>query len=290
MKKFLILAAIAASAFTVAQEGKDATVPDLRGVAPPATGGPDAFGYVYADSTTDQCTFQFIDISATGASVLSGDDAGVPVNLPGPSLDFYGETVTDIGFTSNGFLSTDSADGGGDLSNDCPLPVSPSTGTGGRYYVVHDDLITADGLFEYFPVCPRPSGAVADEGCYVFQWNGAEHFGGGGELFTFQAVLYDTSYAIVYQFGAGNPEQGSGSTTGIQNLAATDGLTYACDAATPITAGDGAACFYHPDFPFGLGPDIPEPAAPVPAMSNLSLIVLGIALFGLALVMLRRRA
>ena len=290
MKKLLILAAIAASALAGAQEGKDATVPDLRGVAPPPTGGPDAFGYVYADSTTDQCAFDFIDISGTGNSVLAGDDMGVPVNLPGPALDFYGETVTDIGFTTNGYLSTDPADTGPDLSNDCPLPVSPSTGGGGRYYPLQDDLITADGLFEYFPVCPRPSGAVANEGCYVFQWNGAEHFGGGGELFSFQAVLYDTSFAIVYQYGAGNPEQGSGSTTGIQNLAASDGLTYACDAITPITAGDGAACFYHPDFPFGLGPDIPEPAAPVPAMSTAGLIGLGLLMLGLALVMLRRRA
>jgi len=257
MKKLILLALAAAASVAMAQEVKVPNdVPSERGTAPPSTGGPDAFGYVFADSTTNQCTFNFIDITATGTSVVSGDDAGAPVNLPGPALDFYGETVTDIAMTTNGYLSTDSTDTGPDLSNDCPLPAPPSTGGGGRYYPLQDDLITADGLFEYFPNCPRPSGAVAGEGCYVFQWNGVEHFGGMGETFSFQAVLYDTSYAIVFQYGAGNPETGTGSTTGIQNLAATDGLTYACDAAAPVTAGDGAVCMYHPDFPFGV-PTIP---------------------------------
>jgi len=257
MKKLLVFVLIGITSIALAQEVKQADdVPEILGPGPAPTGGPDAFGYVFADSTTAECTNDFIDITETGTSVVSGDDAAAPVDLPGPDLDFYGETVTDIAMATNGYLSTDPADTGPDLSNDCPLPAVPSTGGGGRYYPLQDDLITADGLFEYFPVCPRDSGAVAGEGCYVFQWNGTEHFGGGGETFSFQAVLYDTSYAIVYQFGAGNPEEGAGSTTGIQNLAADDGLTYACDVPTPVTAGGGSACFYHPDFPFGSEADL----------------------------------
>lgn len=280
MKKLFVLALAGAASVAMAQEIKAPNdIPSVRGDVPPATGGPDTFGYVYADSTTAQCAFDFVDITASGTSVVSGDDTAAPVALPGPSLDFYGETVTDIAMSTNGYLSTDPTDTGSDLSNDCPLPVAPSTGGGARYYPLQDDLITADGLFEYFPTCPRPSGAVANEGCYVFQWNGTEHFGGGGETFAFQALLYDTSFAIVYQYGAGNPEEGAGSTTGIQNLAADDGLTYACDVPTPITAGDGGACFYHPDFQF-VG-DQPEATA-VPALNTWGLLALVLTMMVLA--------
>ena len=281
MKRLFILALAGAASVALAQEIKAPNdIPPVRGDVPPATGGPDTFGYVYADSTTAQCAFDFIDITDSGASVVSGDDTSAAVNLPGSSLDFYGETVTDIAISTNGYLSTDPTDSGGDLSNDCPLPAVPSTGAGGRYYPVQDDLITADGLFEYFPTCPRSSGAVADEGCYVFQWNGTEHFGGGGETFSFQALLYDTSFAIVYQFGAGNPEEGAGSTTGIQNAAFDDGLTYACDVPTPVTAGDGGVCFYHPDFPF-TGGEQPE-STPIPTLSTWGLLALVLTMMVLA--------
>lgn len=286
MKKFILLALAGAASVAMAQEMKAPNdIPSVRGVAPPATGGPDTFGYQFADSTTGQCAFNFVDISQTGTTVVSGDDVGAPVNLPGPSLDFYGETVTDIAMTSNGYLSTDPTDTGPDLSNDCPLPAQPSTGGGGRYYPLHDDLVTADGLFEYFPVCPRASGALANEGCYVFQWNGTTHFG-GAETFSFQALLYDTSFAIVYQFGAGNPEQGSGSTTGIQNLAFDDGLTYACDAPAPVTAGDGGVCFYHPDFPFG---GDQREVISVPAYNNWGLLTLALMMALMAGFMVYRR-
>lgn len=36
-----------------------------------------------------------------------------------------------------------------------------------------------------------------------------------------------------------------GSTTGIQNESATDGLTYACNVAASVPAAT-AVCFYHP--------------------------------------------
>ena len=284
MRKFIVLALAGVASVAMAQEVKAPNdLPTVRGVAPNPTGGPDTFGYVYADSTTEQCAFDYIDITATGTSVVSGDDAGAPVNLPGPALDFYGLTVTDVAMATNGYLSTDPADTGPDLSNDCPIPAPPSSGSGARYYPIQDDLITTDGLFEYFPNCPRASGAVLGEGCYVFQWNGVTHFGGDGSTFGFQAVLYDTSWAIVYQFLAGNPEAGSGSTTGIQNLAADDASLYACNEPTPVTSGDGAVCFYHPEFPFGAA------APPIPTLNvwGLSALVLMMAL--VAFFMVRRR-
>lgn len=283
----IILALALASLLTpvMAQEDKS---DDTRGggVPPQANGGPDTFGYVWADSSTDQCAVDFIDITDTGTSVVSGDDASAPVTLPGPSLDFYGETVTDIAVSTNGYLATDPSDGGGDLSNDCPLPATPSTGAGGRYYPMQDDLVVdGDTLFEYLDPCPRDSGAVADEGCYVFQWNGTTHFSGSGE-FSFQAILYDTSYAIVYNFLPGNPEEGAGSTTGIQNAAFDDGLTYACDSAASIQA-DSSVCFYHPDAPF-VGDEPEVEAVSVPSTTTWGVVTLVMLMLGLALFTMRR--
>jgi len=42
---------------------------------PPTRGGPDAFGYFYADSNdTEGPTYDFVDITATGTSLVLSDD------------------------------------------------------------------------------------------------------------------------------------------------------------------------------------------------------------------------
>lgn len=228
------------------------------GFSTSATGGPDAFGYRFTDQA-DGCTFQFIDIGATGAFVLEGDDVATPVTLALP-FTFYDQTLTQLAASSNGYLSTDPADPGADLSNDCPLPSPLSTGGGGRIYPLHDDINLEAGigrlLTQFFTVCPRPSQIYSGvESCTVFQWDDAEHFpGGGGSTFNFQTILYHTSNQIVFQIGPGNPELGGGSTTGIQNAAITTGLTYACNTANS-TPDNTAVCLFHPVLP-------PPPAGP----------------------------
>lgn len=284
-KLLLVLAMFAG--VVQAQEPKDQassgqSVAPLFGVG----GGPDAFGYTFTDSSAGNCAFQFIDISATGAQVVSGDDVGsTPITLQGP-FNFYGDDLTDIVMTSNGYLSTDPTDTGPDLSNDCPLPVTPSTGGGARIYPLHDDLITNNGLFEYFPVCPRPSDQFpgADLGCHVFHYDEATHFG-DTVAFDTQVILYDNSFEIVFQHDDRNPEAGSGSTTGIQNAAADIGLTFACDAAASIPA-NSAQCFIHPT------PDVavlPPPPA-VPTMTTWGMIAMALALMVLGSLIMRRRA
>ena len=113
-------------------------------------------------------------------------------------------------------------------------------------YPLHDDLVTTSGLTEYFAACPRPNAncAVAED-CTVYQWNGVTHFGGAA-TWNMQAILYHQSGDIVYQIGASNDETGSGSTTGIQNEAADDGLTYACDTAGSVL-DDSGVCFFNPN-------------------------------------------
>lgn len=250
----ILLLAVPALAQDDAENKFAANVPD-GGVAPQATGGPDAFGYTWMDQSTGSCDYQFIDISGSGALVVSGDDVSSgPISLGGNDISFYGSTYTDLVMTSNGYLSTDPTDTGPDLSNDCPLPVSPSTGGGARIYSVHDDLVTDTGYYEWIDPCPRPAdnwdhSGGNSPGCHVFMYDNAIHFGSTA-TFDLEVILYGITNEIVVMVPDGIDENGSGSTTGIQNEAATDGLTYACNDVTTFPSGqDTAVCFFEPSAP-----------------------------------------
>lgn len=212
------------------------------GVPPRATGGPDAFGNTWDDSVP----YQEIDITGTGTMVMSGDDVSSgAIALGGMgTFNFYGQSVSSLNMASNGYITTDGTDTGPDLSNDCPLPSTPSTGGGARMYPYHDDLIS-DGYYQYFSSCPRASDLGGDLGCHVFMWDNVTHFGGGGP-WQMWAVLYEHTWESVFMIGSGEPEEGAGATMGIQNEAATDGLTYACDTGGAIPNGTAVA-FYNPE-------------------------------------------
>ncbi|HEX4954878.1 MAG TPA: DUF11 domain-containing protein [Thermoanaerobaculia bacterium] len=237
-----------------AQEVKDPQPPsnDARGLQLKSTGGPDSFGYTFADADEPTCAAtSVIDITGTGTNIASGDDsASAPQALSAP-FNFYGTAVTQLVMATNGYLSTDPTDTGPDLSNDCPLPAPPSTGGGARIYPLHDDLITDSGFIQYFATCPRQSDrCTTNEDCTIFMWNDVEHFGGGGQLWDFEAILYHDTNDIVYLVGPGNPETGSGSTSGIQNFPPpTIGLTYACNVAGSVgsTTGNSTVCVFHPN-------------------------------------------
>ena len=244
MFAFVCVAFIALGTVHASEEVKGALdVPSGPGSAPEATGGPDTFGNTWVDQA-DGCTYSWVTLDSP-TLVVSGDDAGADQALGGPAFNFYGVDLTTVMASTNGYLSGDAGSSAGDLSNDCPLPASPSTGSGARFYLVHDDLIT-DVTWQYFATCPRPHDETGfgAKGCNVFQWDG-RHYGGTPDTLSFQMILYDDVYEIVYQV-ATDPEGGSGSTTGIQNATATDGLTYSCNTAGGIVPGTTAVCFFHP--------------------------------------------
>jgi hypothetical protein len=204
-----------------------------------ATEATDTFGYRSTDSTEALApTFDFIDISATAPIMFDGDDTSSGAITLGNPFRFYGQLYTELVMASNGYISTDTTDAGPDLSNDCPLPTTPSTGGGGRIYPLHDDLDLEAGIgtgyYEYFDVCPRPNDLSCDMGCSIFMWDDVAHFPGGSSAeFDFEAILYDNGH-IVFQYGSGNTEMGSGSTTGIMDETFSFGLTHACDTAASI--------------------------------------------------------
>ncbi|MEM9530917.1 MAG: PKD domain-containing protein [Pseudomonadota bacterium] len=232
---------------------------DTLAPAAKRSGGRDNFGYSFSDSSTGLCPISFQDIASdanrltfnptfNGISAL--DDGWVEVALGGSGFDFYGDPINVVTMSSNGYITTDiQIDDGGDFVNDCPLPAVPGEDftAGARFYPLHDDLILADAFHQYFPTCPRPGDAAGSTGCDIFQWNVAEFFDQpvtGGTL-NVQAILYEGTHQIVYQYRGTNPKRGESQTVGIQNELATDGLTYACNQADSIV-DNSAVCFYHP--------------------------------------------
>ncbi|MDA7882320.1 hypothetical protein N9A94_08460, partial [Akkermansiaceae bacterium] len=205
-----------------------------------ALSGIDDFGDFWGDE--DQLTlldFEWTYISGTGRSLLYNDTA-IKANLKlNPPLVLYGESHAEVGVSVNGYISTDPGFNGSDESNTCPFPGEVSFGGGARIAVLHDHLEVdpaGGGIYhQYFPVSPHSWRTC---GVHVIQWENVRHVGTVGS-FDFQVLLFD-NFDIVMQYGPGNAEAGSGSTTGIQNLAASlgevgaIGLKVACDFAGGI--------------------------------------------------------
>lgn len=182
---------------------------------------------IASDQTIVQNNFTIsdVDISGTGTLIGSGDDAAFPFTLPFTFQVPGGANTDMLVAVTNGYISDDLSSSGGDLSNDCPLPELPSTNGGARMYVLHDDLIS-DVYTEALPVAHPSIGGLQS---YVVFFDNVTHFGGTD---TWQmAIIFWSNGDFAYVYGAGNTEDGAGSTVGVQNLAADMGndLGIACD-------------------------------------------------------------
>jgi uncharacterized repeat protein (TIGR01451 family) len=233
-----------------------------QGVRPAAPPVPDAFGYAVFDQDDLECGFDFVDIQASGDVVTftassaepADDDGGAALALTIP-FELYGELTASFVMSSNGYLAVASSLGvedGGDFSNDASLPAIPNNAAGfpARVMVYHDDLSGFEtggtAYHQYFAACPRPSEAIGDETCTIFQWTDWT-FSGGGDPFNFQAIIYHQSFEIVLQIRPGGSAL-SGATVGIQNAEATIASQYRPEL--PLTS-DTAICFFEPRFPPG---------------------------------------
>jgi len=257
------------------------------------TGGPDAFGYTFIDNNNepDGPVFNFIDISDTGTFVGDGDDVGFfPLPL-GFDFNFYGNSFNQIGLSTNGFLSFID-DTLSDSGHAClPDDNSPND----AIFVLWADLQFAapgSGTFrQTFTQCPNTNGGIGP--CTIFMWKDANHFpiNDSSPLFSLEVILYDNGN-ILKQYGPGNPEEGSDSTTGIENEedgGVTIALEYACDEVESITAGL-AVCYIHPDSPKQDCMPLPNVVTtPIPTMSGWGLIAMAGILGIVGFMVIRRR-
>jgi hypothetical protein len=183
-----------------------------------ATKGPDAGGY----QATDATVYSFIDVSGSGASVLSGTDDGTAVlTLPFP-FQFYGHAYTMVCASSNGalyFIAAAAACGGfNDFAN---TDISATVPPGDLPSVLpfwSDLTFQVPGAGSVFYATVGAPGSRR----FVVQWNNAYPQGSQNPV-TFQLVLTETVSTILFQYntvnlGQGNPASNGGmATVGIRN-------------------------------------------------------------------------
>jgi type VII secretion-associated serine protease mycosin len=214
------------------------------GMAGPASGGPDPFGYTYATSAeVGGPAYNWIEIAppAGGNGVeitaLTGRDDALFWPLPLPfEFDFYDASYTQIAVQSNGPVSFEDRYLG--LGN-TPIPGPNSYGVNRFIAPFWDDLVITPGAVYYLA---EPDRLIIEyyrvSGCCL-----------SPESATWQVILYrNGSILFQYQdvsFGNGR-SRGGEATVGIQGSTSV-GLQYSYNSAA---LSDGLAiCFAYPGQP-----------------------------------------
>jgi uncharacterized repeat protein (TIGR01451 family) len=204
------------------------TLPDIAGYAP----GGYEWGDSHGNGVVPGVTFDWIDISGTGTHAGGGENGyfcGLPIGF---TFNFYGIDETTFCASTNGFVSFDPSGYSG-LSNDCPSP--DIYGNAALISGVWDHLVVDGGIYyQTFGTAPNRH--------LVVQWANVRHYD-SSTYFDFEIILYENLDIKVQMLDAG-PEVGFDSTTGIEDYADAQGLTYACHASGSIH--DTRAVFFQP--------------------------------------------
>ena len=256
-RPFVLLLVILGIAIYIASQahlGQVSAQPLPEQFTPESTGGPDAFGYTFRDSAeANGPVYDWIDISSTGTSLGIGSDSRHgPLSL-GFNFSYYGTSASSVWMGSDGWITVGAGDpGSNDNSNDCPLPhQNGNENIIGGVWDNLDALITTPNGQAYhqsFPAGSCPFGSYPGA-CFVGQWQNT-HFAQlpdpPFDTTTFEIVLFDNN-DIVVQIQEAGTRAGLGSTTGIENAVATDGLVYSCNTASSLS-DNSAVQFYYPVF------------------------------------------
>ncbi len=211
-----------------------------------AGGGPDAFGYVYADSLSGGVQYQWID-ATDGTALALADDAEANVTLPFP-FTFYGVSATALRIGNNGAALFNTTGGDVPFSNTSLAGASVND----LIALFWDDLDDETGAVYYKTV------GVAPNRRFVVQWHNRPHFNNVGAM-TAQMVLYEGTHNIKFQyqdviFGNAAFDNGASATVGIRQNSANY-LQYSYNQAV---LSDGLAiCFRYPGSPDCDPQDIP---------------------------------
>jgi subtilisin family serine protease len=223
-------------------------------VVPVPQGGPDGFGYAFADS--DQPggpAFDWIDISDSGNQLsLSDDSYFFPVDLPF-NFNFYGTDYNQVAVASNGTIYFQDAYLG--LGN-TPIP-SRNNYTPQTFIAVYwDDLNPSANGDIYYQIL----GAEPDRKL-VIQYQEVAHYGTSSNTVTAQAILLEGSNSILVQYLDPSSEAGSGATEGIQGDPDPEtnwGLQYGYDEA--VLTANLAICYAYPEMPLDCSSSGPAPS------------------------------
>ncbi len=186
-----------------------------------ATGGPDGYGYSWADSAEPGVSYNY-ELSTTSHSM--GDDDSFSANL-GFDFDFYGQLFDTVTVTSNGMIHF-GATGYVSYSNQ-QLPY-------GSYRIVApfwDDLNPASGGAVY----TGTSGSWPNR-VFIVEWWGIPHYSNIDAAY-FEVKLYEADSAIEFHymdvdFANGSYDWGASATVGIGDGIAGYGLQRSYNTAS----------------------------------------------------------
>lgn len=236
------------------------------------TGGPDAFGYTFTDSTEPGGpAYNFEDISGTGTPVVLGDDdvsGAIPIGF---GFSYYGVTYPFVYISSNGFLTFLLPPSSGCCTGQ-PLPTAG--GPDGLIAGWWEDLDPPEGgtiTYETLGTAPNRR--------FIVQFQNIVHWWNNNPC-TFEFKLFETSGNIEVHYNSINSDGGTHSA-GIENQAGNDGLQYYLGPVA-IAAFNPLAVLYSPPPPAG-------PVATIPTMTEWGMIGFMILAGLLAVLTLRKR-
>jgi hypothetical protein len=205
-------------------------IPSSSFVESNQTGGPDAGGYTFIDSSEPGGpVFNWIDISGTGTNLNLGDDQQVFIN-PGAtfSIEFYGTVYStpSVLVSSNGLIyfgPTSQSDG----DNIC----IPGSFDVDRFVAPYwDDLYPVLGTAKN--VYAQANFGPGSDNQLIIQWDSVETFPDPNESISAQVIFFESTGQILMQYldPGSNPGaiDGISATVGIQENGTT-GLQYSCD-------------------------------------------------------------
>ena len=223
----------------------------------------DGFGYrALASASSSSCRYQPVDMSAAGSLVpTQGPHGSFPANDEGfvaglavggaAPFRFYNSDLSTLMMSTNGYLSTNVADGGDDYRPVCGIDNFQGV-VDGRIQALHRDLAIQSGgsmKHRHFDSCPRAADAgAASQGCTVFEWRGMGNVASGGGVSgnaVFQTILYDQSFEIVHQYISADPDSGATAVIGQQSPDEVHRLNYKCSVSNAAPTGT-SVCFFHP--------------------------------------------
>jgi hypothetical protein len=188
-------------------------------------GGPDAFGYVWADSDEPTGpTFEWVDITGTGTAVYLSDDGYVgPISI-GFDFPYYENSYNELYIGSNGVLTF------GDGSTSRINTALPAATTPNDLIAMWwDDLDPAEGgsIYYYYD--------AANERFIVSFVTIQNYISGGGTgSLTFQAILHANGQVLL-QYATMDPGTDTdgltGATIGVENIDGSDGLEVVYNAS-----------------------------------------------------------
>ncbi len=185
----------------------------------PSEGGPDEWGYRWANSGVEGGpVFDWMDISAVGTELALGDDDNQgPLSL-GFSFPYYGTTYDSVRICSNGWLSFVSA---AHSYQNTPIPDDREPNA--LVAALWTDLDPSEGgsvIYHSEPV----------DGEFVVSWLGVPRYSGTG-VDSFQVVLQEDG-TVVLQYDRVSSWDGDVScTVGIESPDGSAGLQYFLDGS-----------------------------------------------------------